>query len=114
MKDKLLPFDRRMEILFMIISKRKVTRRELSMEFGVSDDVIDRDIVVLSRYIPLDIKRGRYGGIVLMDEYSSIKVYLNKDEENVLIDCMKYVDEKNKCHLKSILHKFSMPHEDIG
>ncbi|MDY3030403.1 MAG: hypothetical protein SOS24_01425 [Clostridia bacterium] len=42
MTDGLLPFDRRMEIMYMLSAKRRITRRELALEFSVSDDVIDR------------------------------------------------------------------------
>ncbi len=109
MTNNLLPFDRRMEIMFMLVSRRKLTRQELAEEFSVSDDVIDRDIVVLNKYIPLDITRGRYGGITLSKKYNTIKVYMNSDEEKLLKEYLQYANDTEKRLIKSILHKFSMP-----
>ena len=53
MQDKLLPFDRRMEMLFMLINRCKMTRRELAEVFSLSDDTIDRDLIILTRYLSI-------------------------------------------------------------
>ena len=97
MTDGLLPFDRRMEIMYMLSAKRRITRRELALEFSVSDDVIDRDLVILNRYLPLE------------EEYKGTRIYLNRDEEVVLNKCFKYLNGQDKRTLKSILHKFATP-----
>ena len=109
MTDGLLPFDRRMEIMYMLSAKRRITRRELALEFSVSDDVIDRDLVILNRYLPLEIIRGRYGGVKLSEEYKGTRIYLNRNEEVVLNKCFKYLNGQDKQTLKSIIHKFVMP-----
>lgn len=110
MSKGLLAFDRRMEMLFALTYYRKITRRELSEMFSVSDDVIDRDIVLLNKYIPLVIKRGRYGGIIVSEEsYNGIKTYLNKEEEQLLRKYISIAEENEKTIIKRIIHKFALP-----
>lgn len=110
MSDNLLPFERRMEMFFALVHYRKLTRRELAEMFLVSDDVVDRDILLLGKYIPLRIKRGRYGGIEISDEYyNGIKIYMSKEEEHILRKYILKADEMDKSKLENILRKFSMP-----
>lgn len=105
MSENLLPFERRMEMLFSLVHYRKLTRRELA-----EDDVVDRDILLLGQYIPLRIKRGRYGGIEVSEEYyNGMKIYMSTDEENVLRKYITKADESDKSKLESILYKFAMP-----
>ena len=72
MRDKLLPFDRRMEMLFMLINRRRITRRELAEVFSVSDDTIDRDLIILTRYLPINILRDCAGGVEILNTYTEI------------------------------------------
>ena len=109
MKNDLLPFDRRMEMLFLLVRDRKKTRRELAEKFSVSDDAVDRDIVVLSRYVPITIKRGRNGGIYLSEDYNGIKTYLNDEEETLIREYMNNEKGERKRILDRIIHKFAMP-----
>ena len=66
-------------------------------------------MVILNRYLPLEIIRGRYGGVKLSEEYKGTRIYLNRNEEVVLNKCFKYLNGQDKQTLKSILHKFAMP-----
>lgn len=110
MSENLLPFERRMEMFFTLVHYRKLTRRELAEMFLVSDDVVDRDILLLGQYIPLRIKRGRYGGIEVSEEYyNGMKIYMSTDAENILRKYIMQADESDKSKLESILYKFAMP-----
>ena len=80
MASELLPFDRRMIIMSMLMHNKKITRRS-----------------------------GRYGGIYLADEYNKPKLYLSADEEIFLTDLLKYASDKDKRIINNILNKFSMP-----
>ena len=58
MKDKLSVSERRARILDYLTLKKQTTRPELAVEFDVSVDTIDRDIVYLSNIAPIYTKQG--------------------------------------------------------
>ena len=97
MASELLPFDRRMIIMSILLHHKKITRRSLAKELSVSYATIGRDLNELSRYIPIYTRMGRYGGIYL------------SDEETFLIDLLKTADDREQLIINSILNKFSMP-----
>ncbi len=109
MASELLPFDRRMIIMSMLLHHKKITRRSLAKELSVSYATIGRDLNELSRYIPIYTRMGRYGGIYLSEEYNEPKLYLSSDEEMFLVDLLKTADEREQLIISSILNKFSMP-----
>lgn len=98
-----------MIIMSMILHHKKITRRSLAKELSVSYTTIGRDLIELSRYIPIYTRMGRYGGIYLADEYNKPKLYLSADEEIFLTDLLKYASDKDKRIINNILNKFSMP-----
>ena len=53
MASELLPFDRRMIIMSILLHHKKITRRSLAKELSVSYATIGRDLNELSRYIPI-------------------------------------------------------------
>ncbi|MCH5186240.1 MAG: HTH domain-containing protein [Oscillospiraceae bacterium] len=65
MKEVFSPSERRMEIFYILMNHKLITRRELARMFNVSDDAITRDITALSRFVPIGSKMGRYGGIYI-------------------------------------------------
>ncbi len=109
MASELLPFDRRMIIMSMLLHRKKITRRSLAKELSVSYATIGRDLNELSRYIPIYTQMGRYGGIYLADEYNKPKLYLSPNEEIFLNGLLKKVNDKEKRIINNILNKFSMP-----
>ena len=64
---KLNCFDRKIEIFLYLCRHRKANTRDLAREFSVSLKTIIRDIMILSKYVPLYTKFGRYGGVFIMD-----------------------------------------------
>ena len=109
MASELLPFDRRMISMSILLHHKKITRRSLAKELSVSYATIGRDLNELSRYIPIYTRMGRYGGIYLSDEYNEPKLYLSSDEDTFLIDLLKTADDREQLIINSILNKFSMP-----
>ena len=69
MKSEFSTFERRMEILSILINQRLISCPELARRFRVFDDTITRDISVLSRFAPIGSKIGRYGGVYIINEY---------------------------------------------
>ena len=68
-KSEFSTFERRMEILSILINQRLISCPELARRFRVFDDTITRDISVLSRFAPIGSKIGRYGGVYIINEY---------------------------------------------
>ena len=66
MTGKLSTFERRIEILLLIISSEKVTLSELSKRYSVHKNTVYNDITFLCRYAPIRTKSGVNGGIFLM------------------------------------------------
>lgn len=110
MEGKLSAFERRMKILSVLINGNLISRLELSRWFNVSDVTINADIIAISTVVPITSKKGRYGGIYLLDTFKTNKAYLSKDEEDLLKNLSKDLNGCDKILIESILHKFSLPH----
>ncbi|MCC8169847.1 MAG: HTH domain-containing protein [Oscillospiraceae bacterium] len=107
-------FERRIEILFMVIKYRKITVPEKCCSFKVSKNTVYNDISFLSRYAPIYTKQGKNGGIYLLDGYSNdLFVYLSKNEEKLLSELMGNVEQSKKIVLQGIINRYSMPREKI-
>ena len=108
---KLNCFDRRIEIFLYLCRHRKANTRDLAREFSVSRETIIRDIMILSKYVPLYTKFGRYGGVFIMDDYrNELFLHLSKDEEQLLkMLLIERTDEKERFLLKSIINHYAMP-----
>ena len=110
MTGKLSTFERRIEILFFIISSKKVTLSELSKRYSVHKNTVYNDIAFLGRYAPIRAKSGVNGGIFLMEDYRNrVFRYLSYDEERVLTEIIDTLDQPEKNIVSNIINKFSMP-----
>ncbi len=109
MKEDFTTFERRMEILSMLLNHKQISQIELARRFSVSDVTIYSDVNALSRFAPICSRLGRYGGIYLMDGFSLRKAYLSRDEEELLKELSKGLTGKRKMLLQTIIHKFAMP-----
>ena len=83
MADKLSTFERRIEILFLLINSEKATLSELSKRYSVHKNTVYNDIAFLGRYAPIRAKSGVNGGIFLMGiittEFSGICPMMKKE-----------------------------------
>lgn len=110
MGDKISCFERRIEMLFMLIQRRKVTVPEMAEIFSVSKNTAYTDISFLSHYAPIYTKSGNHGGVYLLDGYrNDLFVYLSVEEETVLKDLIPTLEENKRIVVRRILSKFSMP-----
>lgn len=107
MKDKLCVSERRARMLEFLIHKKQSTRPELAMEFNVSVDTIDRDIVYLSSVAPIYTKQGNQGGIYILPEFRSYKNYLTEAEENCLYALIENSNVEERRILCGIITKFT-------
>lgn len=107
MQDKLLAIERKFEILKLLTAKKTITRGELAVAFNVSAATISRDIIDLSKYIPLYTKQGNKGGIYIVPEYRSYKNYLSDKQEKCLLELIKVANRQQKVVLYEILAEFA-------
>lgn len=109
MRAKFSSFDRRMEIMSILMNHKMISRLELARTFSVSDVTIAKDIIAISRYAPISSKMGRNGGIYIIEEYKSERVYLSYEEERLIKSIVQSLSGKEQSLLKIVLHKFAMP-----
>lgn len=109
MEGKLSAFERRMKILSVLVNGKLISRLELSRWFDVSDVTINADIIAISTVVPITSKKGRYGGVYLLDTFKTDKAYLSKDEEALLRKLSENLSGYEKILIESVLHKFSLP-----
>ena len=109
MKSEFSTFERRMEILSILMNQQLISCLELARRFNVSDDTITRDITDLSRFAPISSKLGRYGGVYIIDEYKRGRAYLSRDEENLIKKLAQNLSGREQELLKMILYKFALP-----
>lgn len=107
MNDKLCISERRSKILELLIHRKQTTRFKLAMEFNVSVDTIDRDILYLSSIAPIYTKQGNKGGIYILPEYRSYKNYLTEAEENCLYRLIEKSSNEERRILCGVITKFT-------
>ena len=65
-----MQINRLFEIIYILLSKKSITAKELAERFEVSVRTIYRDIDTLSSAgIPIYASQGKGGGISLLDDY---------------------------------------------
>ena len=108
--EHLTSFERRLEILFMLMRNKKCSMTELAYEYSVSDRTIRRDVLFLSRYAPICTKTGIDGGVFLIDGCrKTLSLFLSSEEEELLLKMINMVDEKEHHLLNNIINKYAMP-----
>lgn len=107
-------FERRMEMLFLILNIKETTIPTLQRYFSVSENTICRDLEALSRYAPIYTRSGKYGGVFLLKGYKSdLKLHLSTDEKELLEQLVKTSNAADARLLQNILHKYAMPSTEV-
>lgn len=76
------------DMLFDLLSKRKITAAYLAEKYDISPRTVYRYVELLSTKLPLSIKRGRNGGICLSDAYRLPVGFMNADEYAAAIEAL--------------------------
>ena len=109
MDRQLTSFERRLEILFILMRNNKCSMKDLAFHYSVSDRTIRRDILFLSRYAPICTKTGIDGGAFLMSGYrKELYLPLPIDEESLLLRLMPTVCENEQHLIATIINKYAM------
>ena len=102
-------YDRRYSILSILSFRRFATVDDLASEFCVSNATIRRDIEKLSCSAPIYTVQGNGGGIRVADGWYVSKTYFTGEQEELLRDLSKDLDEEQMKIMNSIFATFSIP-----
>lgn len=89
-----------LNILMMLLSKRKVTAQQIAERFEVSKRSVYRYIDELNVCgVPVDVERGRYGGVKIADTFRLPAGYFSREEfaatENAISAMYSQIRDKN-------------------
>lgn len=92
-----MKFSTLLDILIELLSKRRVTAQYLSEKYELSPRTVYRYVDILAQSVPLQIKRGRSGGIYLAEQYKLPMGFFTAEEYQKLLDALseaytKYAD----------------------
>lgn len=78
-----------LNILTRLLSKRKVTAREIAERYGISVRSVYRYVEELNVCgVPVDVERGRYGGLSIADTYRLPTGYFTREEYAAAINAL--------------------------
>lgn len=97
------------DILFILLSKRRVSAGEIAARYDISVRTVYRYIDEMTvAGIPIDVARGAQGGIFISDTYKLPKGMMKKEEYAAAIDAMLAMNEQlNNPALRSAIDKLS-------
>ena len=77
-----------LSILFDLLAKRKITATYLAEKHEISTRTVYRYVDLLSLTVPVQIKRGRNGGIYISDSYKLPMGFMTAEEYNAAIEAL--------------------------
>jgi predicted DNA-binding transcriptional regulator YafY len=103
-----MQINRLFEIVYILLSKKIVTAKELAEHFEVSERTIYRDIDTLSSAgIPIYASQGKGGGISLLDHYILNKSVLSENEQNEILFALQSLTVTQNPETGKVLSKLS-------
>ncbi len=100
--------ERLFNIVAILLSKDTVSARELAQRFDVSQRTIYRDIDVLSvSGVPVYMKKGRGGGISLMEGYKMDKALLRDEDVESIMMSVGAMSATGYRGVDDVINKFS-------
>ena len=98
--------NRLLSIIYILMSKGTVTATELAERFEVSTRTIYRDVETLSMAgIPVYAKKGKNGGICLMEKFVLNKMLISKEEQQEILAALLSVRETSIAQEQDTLQK---------
>ncbi len=78
-----------LDMLFELLSKRRLTAKYLADKHGVSVRTVYRYIEELSIAVPVQVQQGRNGGIFISDSYKLPVNFMTKEEYGAAIEALE-------------------------
>ncbi|MCI9666619.1 MAG: YafY family transcriptional regulator [Angelakisella sp.] len=101
-----MQIDRLLSMVFYIVSRERVTARELAEHFQVSTRTIYRDINTLTlANIPIISTRGSGGGIALVDGYTLDRSLFSQEEQKNILQALQMLQAASYPDAGLTLHK---------
>ena len=102
----MMQMSRLFEIIYILLSRKNVTARELAERFEVSSRTIYRDVDTLSLAgIPIYTSKGKGGGIKLLDEFVLDKSILSAAEQYEILSSLQSLGAVKTEETQRILEK---------
>lgn len=91
------------DMLFDLLSKRKITAAYLAEKYQISPRTVYRYVDLLAQKLPVSVKRGRNGGIYLSDSYRLPVGFMSADEYTAAINALvsAYAHDPKPCFLEA-------------
>lgn len=103
-----MQINRLLEIVYILLDKKRVTAKQLSEHFEVSQRTIYRDIDALSGAgIPVYANKGKGGGISLLDHYVLGKSMLSDKEQVDILSSLQGLNALNVPDVEPVLNKLA-------
>jgi predicted DNA-binding transcriptional regulator YafY len=100
--------NRLIEIIYILLTKKTTTAKELAEHFEISTRTIYRDIDVLSLAgIPVYTEKGKNGGISLLPDYVLNKSLLSEKEQQEILSALHGLSSVKTDETKDVLGKLS-------
>ncbi|TYQ17986.1 UNVERIFIED_CONTAM: putative DNA-binding transcriptional regulator YafY [Acetivibrio alkalicellulosi] len=104
-----MQINRLIEMVYILLSKKTVTAKELSDHFEVSQRTIYRDIETLSAAgIPIYTIKGKGGGISLLDNFVLNKSMLSEKEQVDILSSLQGLKALNVPDVEPVLKKMAV------
>lgn len=103
-----MQLNRLFETVFLLLNRKTVTAAELSERFGVSVRTIYRDLDILSvSGIPVCTRRGKGGGISLLDNFVLDRSMITAREQNLILSSLEGLNAAKVPETGEILERLS-------
>lgn len=78
-----------LEILFLLLAKKRLKAKEIAIEFGISTRTVMRYVRAIELAgIPIYTEKGRYGGFYIADNYKIKTNVLSQDDIMIITDLL--------------------------
>jgi predicted DNA-binding transcriptional regulator YafY len=100
-------------ILLLLLGRKKITAREIANRYDISIRSVYRYVEELNvSGIPIDVARGRYGGISISDTFKLPTGYFSAEEYNAAINALHaFTTQVNDENALSALEKLERQHK---
>jgi predicted DNA-binding transcriptional regulator YafY len=94
--------------MYLLVDKKCIKASELAEHFEVSVRTIYRDVEMLSMAgIPIYTKKGKYGGIAILDNFILDKGIVSQDEQIQILSALQSIQEVEKDSVNEVINKLS-------
>ncbi len=102
-----MQINRLFEMVYLLLEKKKITAKELSERFEVSQRTIYRDVDILSQCgIPIYTAKGRGGGISLLEGFVLNKSVMTEQEQDQIWMALQSLPKAGREDRKEMIKKY--------